>query len=277
MRATGQASIASGRSPTMARAVAAERDRGEVAVGEQDHVVNAKLGEDLGADAIVAQLRAIRRRRCPARTLSACDSASGIGRLITTITPAPSSAIAFIAPSSNPRRAGLGEGVGEDRERVHPDQGRLGRIDMALDQSKLLEPRGLVEESLGGPAAAPAALELRFRGLGDDPVLAKAIGDEVANRADAKAVQLGEGEEIVHPRHAAVLRHDFADHARRIEAGQPGDVDRRLGMAGANQHAAITRDQREDVPRRDDRLGPLPGVDCDRDGARPVGGGNTGG
>ena len=34
-----------------------------------------------------------------------------------------------------------------------------------------------------------------------------------------------------------------------IEPGEPGDVDRRLGMAGADQHAAVAGDQREDVAR----------------------------
>ena len=37
-------------------AVAAERDRRVMAVGEQDHVVDAQRGEDLRADAIIAQL-----------------------------------------------------------------------------------------------------------------------------------------------------------------------------------------------------------------------------
>ena len=76
---------------------------------------------------------------------------------------------------------------------------------------------------------------------------------------------------------AAVLGHDLADHAGRVEAGEPGDVDRRLGMAGADEHAAVARDQREDVAGRDDMLGALGGVDRDRDGAGAVGGGDAGG
>ena len=40
-----------------------------------------------------------------------------------------------------------------------------------------------------------------------------------------------------------------------IEPGEPRDVDRGLGMAGADQHAARTRDQREDVAGRDDGVG----------------------
>ena len=37
----------------------------------------------------------------------------------------------------------------------------------------------------------------------------------------------------------AVLVHDLADHPRGVEAGEPGDVDGGLGVAGADQHAAV--------------------------------------
>ena len=35
-----------------------------------------------------------------------------------------------------------------------------------------------------------------------------------------------------------------------FKPGETGDVDRGLGMAGADQHAAVARDQREDVAGR---------------------------
>ena len=37
-----------------------------------------------------------------------------------------------------------------------------------------------------------------------------------------------------------------------VEPGEAGDVDRRLGMAGAHQRAALARHQREDVAGGDD-------------------------
>src|SRR3546814_8500326 len=64
----------------------------------------------------------------------------------------------------------------------------------------------------------------------------------------------------------AVLVHDLADHARRIEPGEPRDIDRGLGMPGAHQHPALARDQREDVARRHDLVGAVGGIDRDRDG-----------
>ena len=56
-----------------------------------------------------------------------------------------------------------------------------------------------------------------------------------------------------------------------LSAGEPRDLDRGLGMAGAHQHAAVARHQREDVAG-DRQVGPgRLGVDRDLDGARPVG------
>ena len=149
--------------------------------------MHAELGEDLRADAIIAQLlRVVRRGAAGADLAAPAVSASGIGRLITTITPAPSSAIVFIAPFEQAAAlAGLGEGVGEQAERVHPHQGRLAGIDLALDQGDLLDARRLVEEGLGGPAAAPAALELRLGGLLDELVLA--AGDRRSGRGSCRS------------------------------------------------------------------------------------------
>ena len=67
------------------------------------------------------------------------------------------------------------------------------------------------------------------------------VGDEVGDGADLQAVMLGEGHEIGQPGHGPVLVHDLADHAGRIETGQAADVDRRLGMAGADQDEPPSR------------------------------------
>ncbi len=78
-------------------------------------------------------------------------------------------------------------------------------------------------------------------------ILLQPIGDEVADGADLEAVRAGEIHEIVEPRHAAVLAHDLADHPARVEAGETGNIDRGLGVAGANENAARPGDQRKDV------------------------------
>ena len=78
-------------------------------------------------------------------------------------------------------------------------------------------------------------------------------------------------------------------HADRRQPGEPAEVDRRLGMAGAHEHAAILGDQRKDVAGADEIAGahiavgerahrvgallgrdagrqPVPDVDRDREG-----------
>ena len=87
------------------------------------------------------------------------------------------------------------------------------------------------------------------RALHEVIVLA-AIGDQVGDRADLQTVQLRERHQIGQPRHGAVVVHDLADHAGRIEPGEPRDIDRRFGVACADQRAAMARDQRKHVTRR---------------------------
>jgi hypothetical protein len=70
--------------------------------------------------------------------------------------------------------------------------------------------------------------------------------------------------------HGAVVLHHLADHACRGQAGQPGDIDRGLGMPGPDQHPALAGAQREHMPRRGDIGRAGIGVDGDRDRARPV-------
>ena len=84
-------------------------------------------------------------------------------------------------------------------------------------------------------------------------------------------------DEVVATGHRAVVVHDLADHAGRGEAGQPRQVDRGLGVAGALERAAVARHQREDVAGRHDVLRPARRVDRHRDGARAVGGRDAGG
>ena len=55
-----------------------------------------------------------------------------------------------------------------------------------------------------------------------------------------------------------------------VKPGEPCDVDRGLGMAGADQHAAGAGDERKHVAGRHQRFGPVGRIDRHRDGARPV-------
>ena len=160
---------------------------------------------------------------------------------------------------------------------MHPHQHRLVAREVALAQHDMFVPVGGVGIDAHGPFPA------EFRGDGlfihdlHQVIVAAAVGDEIADRADLKPVQLREADEVGQARHGAIFLHDLADHARRVEPGKARDIDRGLGMARAHQHTAIARTQREHMPGRRDILRALARVDGHRHRAGAVMGGNAGG
>ena len=86
----------------------------------------------------------------------------------------------------------------------------------------------------------------------------------------------GEGLDLRPDHHRAVVVGEFADHRRRTLAGEPAQVDRRLGVAGAHQHAAFARDQREDVAGADEVARPHVGVGERAHGVAALLGGDAG-
>ena len=74
-----------------------------------------------------------------------------------------------------------------------------------------------------------------------------AVADEVGDRDEHEAVLGGERLELGQALHRAVVVDDLGEHAGRVAAREPGEVDRGLGVAGALQHAAVAVAQREDV------------------------------
>ena len=113
------------------------------------------------------------------------------------------------------------------------------------------------------------AVRRRERPLGDaldQPLGAAPVRDEIGDRADLQAVGAREDDEIGEPRHRAVGVHDLAEHGRRREPRERGQVAARLGVTGAGEHAARLRDQRKHVPGLHDvgRLGVGRGGHADR-------------
>ena len=79
------------------------------------------------------------------------------------------------------------------------------------------------------------------RGVGDpmhQPLGAQPVRHELGDRDERQPVLGGERLQLGTPRHRAVGVQDLADHAGRPEPGQPRQVDARLGVADALQHAA---------------------------------------
>ena len=125
----------------------------------------------------------------------------------------------------------------------------------------------------------PFAAEFRGDGFlflnANKVVVAAAVGDQIADRADFQTVMLRECHQFRQARHGAVFVHDLADHARFFQTRKTRDVDSRFGMARTDQNAALLGAQREHVARRRNVLCAFRRIDGHRDGARAVSGGNT--
>ena len=141
------------------------------------------------------------------------------------------------------------------------------QVVLAVDDRAVAD-RGPLAE-LRGQAGGGAAL--------DQSLGAAAVLDEVGDRDELEPVLGRVGHQVGHAGHRAVVVGDLADHAGRDQPREAGEVDRRLGVAGALQHAAGLGAQREDVARLDQVLGPRVGVDRDHDRARAVGRRDAGG
>ena len=153
---------------------------------------------------------------------------------------------------------------------AHADRSVGRRI--AFDQRHMLGIADRVDVHPERPVATEATVEIGLHAALDDRLGAPAIGDQVRDGADLQPMELGEGHQIGQPRHAAIIVHDLADRAGRVQPGQSGDVDGRLGMAGADQHAAVAGLQRKDMARGRQIVAAAIRVDRHRDGAGPVGG-----
>ena len=76
-----------------------------------------------------------------------------------------------------------------------------------------------------------------------------AVVDQIADGANLDAVLMAEIDQLRQACHGAIVIHDLADHRRRLQSAEAGQIAAGLGVAGAHQHAAILGHQREDVAR----------------------------
>ena len=82
---------------------------------------------------------------------------------------------------------------------------------------------------------------------------------------------LRESRQLGEARHRSVGVGDLADHADRPEPRHDAEVDGRLGLSRADQHAALASAEREDVPRLHEVGRPRRRVREDVNGARAIG------
>ena len=109
-----------------------------------------------------------------------------------------------------------------------------------------------------------------------EPVVAHPVLDQIRHRDHQQAVPAREPVEVRHAGHRAVVVHDLADDAGRIQAGEPGQVHRRFGLACAHQHAAVARPQGRHVAGLGEVGRPGRRIDRHPDRRRAVGGRDAG-
>ena len=100
--------------------------------------------------------------------------------------------------------------------------------------------------------------------------------DQVGDGDQLEPVALAELDEVRDAGHRPVVVHDLADDAGRREPGEAREVDGRLRLARALEHAAGARAEREDVPGLDEVVRRRRRVDRDLDRLRAVGGARSG-
>ena len=110
----------------------------------------------------------------------------------------------------------------------------------------------------------------------DELLVPAPVGDQVRDRDHLQPVAVAVRAEVRNPRHRPVVVHDLADHAGRVQAGEPREVDRRLGLADPLEHAAGLGLEREHVPWLDELAGARLGIDRDLDRARAIRGRDPG-
>ena len=97
---------------------------------------------------------------------------------------------------------------------MHAHQHRFISSDSALYQGDVLRiGRGVGVNDHLEPTAI-TAVKVRFKRTRDDAVITPAIGDEIGDRAHFEVVELRKPDQIIATRHAAVVVHDLANHAR---------------------------------------------------------------
>ena len=93
----------------------------------------------------------------------------------------------------------------------------------------------------------------------DEPLGPAPVRDQISDRQHRQPVPTGELDELGKSCHGAVVGRDLAYDGCRRETGHIGQVDRRLGVPSAFEHAATLIRQWEHVPRLDQtpRIGTL--------------------
>ena len=258
-------------------AVALEADDLFRVVGEDADAGQAEVAEDLGADPVVAQVGGQAELEVGLDRVGAFLLQLVGAQLVQQADPAPllgevEEDAAALALDHRERRfqlfaavaAHAVEDVAGEALAVDADQHVLGAVDLALDHRHVV----FVVNQRAVADRLEVAEGGRQRGGDDalDQLLGPPpVGDQVGDGDHLQAVLLAVRDQVGDAGHRPVVVHHLADHAGRGEAGEAGEVDAGLGVAGPLQHAAVFGPQREHVAGDDDVARPRLGVDRDLD------------
>src|SRR5579885_1378242 len=207
-------------------------------VREQDHLAHADVAQNLRADPVVAEV-GLGRAQVSARAqvpVAARDDAAAVGVDVARDRVGLALEVEHdaFAQRGNTRHRRLQEAsrvarsVAEHVARqifaMRADAHRPFRIDRAHHQHQVL---GRIDPVAIDEGAELAILRRQAR-LGDPlhhGLVAQPVLDDVGDGDDLESVRAREDDQVVAPRHGAVFLEDLADHARRLEPGQPRQVD----------------------------------------------------
>ena len=162
------------------------------------------------------------------------------------------------------------EGVPRETFGMHPHQHRpLRTFRFSLHDRHVLAAIEFVAKT-DRPEAAEGARHGGLRLPAHEAFGVEPVADQVGDRDQPQAVQAGVLQQLGKPRHRTIWVLDLADHTRRIEPRQAGQVHGGLGVAGPFQHAAIAGPQGEDVARSPKVGGAAFGVNGHLDRPCPV-------
>ena len=234
-------------------------------VREDPDLLNAEIGENLGADAVVAKVRAEAELMIRLDGIEAllilefvgldlvleADAATFLPHVEndpgTRLRDHPHRGIELLAAIAAHRAESItgqtfAMHANQDRfvsGRSRPTRVPYGRRDRCRSRRRSLRIRRIWSASSRPPTDERAARS-------------ESVGDEVLDRDDLEVVLLAELDQVGQPRHRPVVLHDLADHAGRMQPASLARVDRAFGLADATKNAALARAQREDVTGTDD-------------------------
>ena len=152
---------------------------------------------------------------------------------------------------------------------MHAHEHVLAAVDLALDERDVwLAGQRLAEGDRG--ELAVRGREPHLRDALDELLRPASVLDQIGDRQQLDPVLLAERGQVRDAGHRPVLVHDLADDARRVQPREPSEVDGRLRLAGALEHAAGPRAKRKDVAGPDEVVRALRRVDRDLDRVRAV-------